>query len=194
MTDPYKVLGVAPNASDEDIKKAYRDLARKYHPDRYPDEALKRTAEEKMKEINAAYEEIQKIRQGKTGSFNGAYQSRPREPIYENIRRLITSGNISAAYQALLNIPEANRGAEWYYLYGVLSQKRGNYGDAMNCFERACRMDPSNMEYKQAYSAMNRRAGGYAGGYNVSNEQGCSTCDICSTLLILDCCFGSFCR
>ena len=55
MTDPYRVLGVDPNATDEDIKKAYRDLARKYHPDRYTDENLKRTAEEKMKEINEAY-------------------------------------------------------------------------------------------------------------------------------------------
>ena len=196
MTDPYKVLGISPNASDEDVKKAYRDLARKYHPDKYTDEALKRTAEERMKEINAAYDEILRTRQGKNGGRNGSYsyQSGARAPIYEQIRHMIVGGNLAAAYSRLMEIPEESRVAEWYFLLGVISQRQGNYGDAMNCFDRACRMDPENMEYRQAMNAMNRRAGSYSGGYNVGNEQGCSTCDICSTFLILDCCCRSMCR
>ena len=61
MNDPYKILGVSPNASDEDIKKAYRELARKYHPDKYRDSDISELANEKMKEVNAAYEEIQTL-------------------------------------------------------------------------------------------------------------------------------------
>ena len=64
MKNPYKVLGVDPNASDDEIKKAYRNLARKYHPDKYRDSDLADVAEEKMKEVNAAYEEIQQMRAG----------------------------------------------------------------------------------------------------------------------------------
>ena len=76
MNDPYKVLNVSPSASDEEVKKAYRDLARKYHPDNYHDNPLADLAQEKMKEINEAYEQIQKQR--RAGSGYGA----PRQSYY----------------------------------------------------------------------------------------------------------------
>ena len=53
--DPYKVLGVSPGASDEEVKKAYRELTKKYHPDLNPGDP---TAAEKMNESNAAYDQI----------------------------------------------------------------------------------------------------------------------------------------
>ena len=71
MNDPYKVLGVSPNATDEQIKTAYRELARKYHPDTYAGNPLSDLAEEKMQQINAAYDEIQRMRRG--GGQNGGY-------------------------------------------------------------------------------------------------------------------------
>ena len=79
MNDPYKVLNVSPSASDEEVKKAYRDLARKYHPDNYHDNPLADLAQEKMKEINAAYEEVQKSRSNRgdrgagSAASNGSY-------------------------------------------------------------------------------------------------------------------------
>lgn len=74
ITDPYKVLNIAPNASDEEVKKAYRDLARKYHPDHYHGTDLEHMAEEKMKEINEAYAVIQQQRKG--GGTQQGYSSR----------------------------------------------------------------------------------------------------------------------
>ena len=75
MTDPYRILGVSPSASDDEVKKAYRALAKKYHPDNYQDDPVREIANEKMKEINAAYEEIQKIRSQTSAFSRGSYGS-----------------------------------------------------------------------------------------------------------------------
>ena len=72
MRDPYEVLGISPDASDDEIKRAYRELARKYHPDNYQNNPLSDLAEEKMKEINEAYDAITKGRTG-GGSAQGGY-------------------------------------------------------------------------------------------------------------------------
>ena len=79
MNDPYKVLGVSPNATDEEIKSAYRNLAKKYHPDNYADSPLSSLASEKMKEINEAYDEITKAR--RSGQKAGSHRTPGRRPI-----------------------------------------------------------------------------------------------------------------
>lgn len=194
--DPYKVLGVAPNATDDEIKSAYRKLARKYHPDKYADGDLKELAEEKMKEVNAAYEEIQKIREN-GGSANGGYQNQggyeqnnsySGSPKFANIRRLINSGNISAAEAELNSINQGDRAAEWHYLMGCVLIKKGYYVDAQRMINTACAMDPSNREYAAARDRLNMQARGYGSGYNTANSGGCSGCDVCQGLLCADCC------
>ncbi len=189
--DPYKVLGVAPNASDDEIKTAYRKLARKYHPDKYADSDLKDLADEKMKEINSAYEEIQKMRAGggqSRGGYNTDSSGSSGRYNYSNIRRNIHTGNIGAAEAELNGVDMGDRAAEWHYLMGCVMVKKGYYNDAARMFDTACNMDPSNQEYRAARNQLRHNAGAYGGGYNTQNSGGCSGCDVCQGLICADCC------
>ncbi len=191
MNDPYKILGVSPNASDEDIKKAYRELARKYHPDKYRDSDLSELANEKMKEVNAAYEEIQKLRSGESayygsGTSYGSWQTGDSgSPKFARVRILINQGNIREAEEILLAADANDRAAEWNFLMGCVELKKGNSFDASRYFDTACSMDPSNAEY--ASMRMRMRSFGNMGGGGTA-VGGCSGCDICSTLICADCC------
>ena len=197
MNDPYKVLGVSPDASDDEIKKAYRQLARKYHPDKYRDSDLADLASEKMKEVNAAYEEIQNMRKngGSSSSSSGAgyggystgTSSSTGNPKYNEIRRLINASNVPEAERLLYEFHEGDRGAEWNFLFGCVLIKKGQFVDAQRYFDIACSMDPYNNEYKAARENLRRRASGYGGGYQTSRSGG-SCCDVCSTLICADCC------
>lgn len=195
MTDPYKVLGVTPAASDEDIKEAYRSLAKKYHPDQYADSPLKELADEKMKEINEAYDTITAQRKaGGPGARAGGYSA--YNPVggggssaFRDVRSLIMSGRIADAEQLLNGVPGERRNAEWYFLKGSVLYRRGWLEEAKDHFSQACRMDPGNGEYSAALNqAMNQGSGMY-GGYSPNMAAGgCNSCDMCSSLLCADCC------
>ena len=189
MTDPYKVLGVSPSASDDDIKKAYRELAKKYHPDNYTDSPLADIASEKMKEINQAYDEIQKIRLGAKTTFDGnkAYSDASGSSFAE-IRNMINSGNFAQAEVILDYISEEDRNAEWNFLKGCVLSRKGWYFDARRHFETACYMDPENTEYRAALERAKMDAGSTTGGYRtVRGGDECSICDMCQTLICADC-------
>ena len=190
MTDPYKILGVSKNASDDEIKKAYRELARKYHPDNYINNPLSDLVEEKMKEINEAYDQIQKER----NDNNYSRQSKSKRSTnysgeYATIRELIQTGRLGEAETMLNYIPNKDRNGEWNFLKGCILEKRGWYFDAQRFFEAACYMDPDNTEYQDALNKIRNTANSF-GGYRASNinRSGCSTCDICSSLMCADCC------
>ena len=199
MTDPYKVLGVSRDATDDDIKKAYRALARKYHPDNYAGSDLADLAGEKMKEINEAYDTIQKERANRTasggytgGGYGGSYAgstgstySGGGTAALNRVRMLINSGRFYEAGILLDSIPAGERGAEWNYLKGCTLLQRGWYHDAQKYFEIACYMDPANAEYQAALQNMRSSAGQY--GKTYANVGGCSTCDLCSGLVCADC-------
>ena len=180
MTDPYKVLGVAPDASDDEIKKAYRALIKKYHPDKYRDSDLADLANEKMKEINAAYEEIQQMRASGAKNSGNGNQSRggssANSPIYAQVRRLLNNGNVAAAEAKLWEVNEGDRIAEWNYLYACVLIKKGQYVDAQRFLDIACSMDPYNQEYRNAKEQLHRQANGYGGNYAPQQNVGCSCC------------------
>jgi curved DNA-binding protein CbpA len=188
MTDPYAVLGVSKNASDDEIKKAYRELARKYHPDNYADNPLSHLADEKMKEINDAYDAIMNSRRGGgNGSTGGGYNSNGG---FKDIRDMINRGQIDQAQVVLDGVPIEKRNAEWYFLSGMVQYRRGYFDSAYSSFATACRLDPTNAEYAEAYRRIQRESrGNYSGPYRSSgNMGGMDACDCCQTLICADCC------
>ena len=191
MNDPYKILGVSRDASDKEIKKAYRDLARKYHPDNYHDNPLADLAQEKMKEVNDAYNTITRMREG-GGDFTpggSSYRSSNISPESMKVRSAIQSGNLGLAEELLNAFPSKN--AEWNFLMGSLYYKKGWLDDAQRYFQTAVNMDPGNAEYRQALSVMNQAGGAYGPfGYGRphSNQSGCDACDCCMAMLCMNMC------
>ena len=193
MTNPYGVLGVSPSATDDEIKKAYRDLARKYHPDNYHDNPLSDLAQEKMKQINEAYDQINKERAG-GGSARSAYgtwgagSSSSTTPEFQRIREAINRNDLDTA-ESLLN-QSRDRGAEWNFLMGSLFYKRGWLDEARSYFQTAVNLDPSNSEYANALSMM--QGGGYAyrpyGGSRSVAGSDCDMCDVCRALICMNMC------
>lgn len=191
MNDPYAVLGVSSSASEEEIKRAYRDLVKKYHPDNYANNPLADLAEAKMKEVNEAYDAIMKAR------TQGGYQSARRERVWrwpdlQPGRRPLQQSHADSGAPA--HCPEQSGGG------GTDSpeypgQQRGvvlPYGQYRlppgldgRCPARIsgppANMDPNNMEYRQAMNSMGMQArrGTYGGGDDIAN--------LCTTLCCLNC-------
>ena len=195
MNDPYKVLGIQPNATDDEVKAAYREMARKYHPDNYANNPLSELAQEKMQEINEAYDTIIRMRkQGGTGGAGAAYGGYAGgNSRFRDIRTMIQTGRILDAEMLLDGVPSDSRDAEWYFLKGSVLYKKGWLEDAYNHFTTANRMDPTNGEYRAAVNQMNAQR--QNGGYRTVSQQhagGCTGCDVCSGLICADCCCECF--
>ncbi len=197
--DPYKVLGVTPQTSDDDVKRAYRELARKYHPDTYVNNPLADLAEARMKEINQAYDMLTKsggtAHGGRSTYQNngGGQQQQGGNPQYGQVRAAINSGNLALAEHLLQNMQ--TRDAEWHFLMGVTYMRKGWYDEARQHVETACSMNPSNPEYQTMRNNLSMGAG--YGGYRPMQAGGAncnSFCmqSLCLTCLCNGCCGGCF--
>lgn len=210
MENPYEVLGVRQGASEEEIKKAYRELVKKYHPDQYRDNPLASLAEEKLKEINEAYDYLTKNKNGEFGnysytensgsgsSYSGNYGSSGE---FNQARAYISSGNLAQAEQLLNRI--SNRTAEWYFLMGMIDVNKGWYSEGYNNIQTAVRMDPDNFEYRQvlnqiknANTAYTQRpySGGFQRTYGGNNPDLCTICSWLYCTDLLCSCLGGGCR
>lgn len=176
ISDPYKVLGVTPQASDDEIKKAYRRLSRQYHPDANVNNPNKDKAEEKFKEIQTAYDQVIKYReggdsyqnassdpfggQGPFGGFGGfGGQSSYGQSGYNQsgygqeesnemkaALNYINAGYYKEAFTVLESIPD--RDAKWYYYNALANAGAGNNINAINSAKQAVSMEPDNMQYR----------------------------------------------
>ncbi len=193
--NPYEVLGVKQGASQEEIKAAYRKLVKQYHPDQYGDNPLKDLAQEKLTEVNKAYDMLKNGGGNSGGTYSSNYSSNSNSNYnsgysnnvasYAEIRRLIQMRNNIEAERRLNAM--SNRDAEWHFLYGAVQLNKGWFDSALSNIERACQMDPNNFEYRQSLNQLKMRAGGYANPYRTA-QGGVDACTCCNNLICADCC------
>ena len=203
MRDPYQVLGIPSTATDEEVKKAYRNLARKYHPDNYHDNPLEDLAQERMKEINEAYETIRTQRKaaqsggqsygGYTGGYSQGYNAGAYGGVWQRVRLAISQGNLNLA-EELLNAQTDHNG-EWNFLKGAVCYKRGWMDEARRYYETAVQMDPGNAEYQRALDMLNGNGAAYRpngyGHVTTGNCAGDNCSSLCAAWACMNCLFGS---
>ena len=194
MRNPYEVLGVSPSATNEEVRNAYRELAKKYHPDNYVGSPLADMAEERMKEINEAYDEILRMRtsgsSGSTGTGSSSgytYSGSGYDSVYSQARTAINRGDYKTAESLLNGVDQTKRGAEWFFLKGCILVHRGYYFDAMRYIDRACELDPGNREYSTLRDNLRVQSQNYGSVNSRPHDNGCNMCDICSFLICMDC-------
>jgi len=193
FSEAYEILGVREGASEDEIRRAYRDLVKKYHPDQYVNNPLSDLAAEKLKAINEAYDVLTK-KEGASSGSSGSSSGRARysggsssysgeyAADFARVRQLLSANNLNAAETVLQGIPLQN--AEWCYLYGIIQMRRGAYDSARDYLSRASSMDPGNTEYRNAYEAITRSYRSYG----APRDGGMDMCQVCQTLWCMDCC------
>ena len=183
MTNPYEYLGLNRNATEQQVMDAYRSIAASIQNSSATDEERNN----RMNELNEAYDYVLNEIRGTGAYYNNANSSYNQGASqFFDVRQRINSGRIDDAETILDGIPNNMRSAEWYYLKGMIHQRRGWLNEAYHCYQTACRMEPSNSEYAAAFNSMNTNANG---GYRTSRHSSdCDTCDICQGLICADCC------
>ena len=203
MIDPYKVLGVSFDATDDEIKKAYRTLSRKYHPDANINNPLKEEAEAKFKEVQQAYQQIMDERErGYSGSSGGFAPQQGTAGNSESDIHLRAAANYiqSGHYKEALNVLDGirERGALWYFYSASANSGMGNNVTALEHAREAVRLEPDNMQYQMMLSRLQGTGGWYqqrqsAYGYPVMGGN-----DLCMKLCIANvvcnlCCGSGIC-
>lgn len=188
MNNPYEVLGLKEGCSKEEIKSAYRELVKKYHPDQYAQNPLRDLAEEKLRDINEAYDYLMKnTADSNFSSFNAKTSNGSQgygSTQYNDIRNDLNNGNMSAAEEKLNR--SGSRTAEWYFLKGMVSLKKGWYDDAYSNIANACRMEPNNLEYRRVFNSLQTNNNTYRQPYYGRGNSDGNLCDICMTLWCAD--------
>ncbi len=184
--NPYKILEINENATPEQIKQAYRHLVKKYHPDKYIDNPLNSLADEKMREINAAYDMLTGENAAKHTSSSSTNYSGSIN--FSKICQMINANQYDKAMTSLDNM--SKRPAEWYYLKGACMMGKGWYAQAQNFYNMAYQMEPNNIQYQKAAQSMYNSNQNFNSQANIGGSD-CSLCNICSCMICSDCCCES---
>lgn len=202
MFDPYQVLGIPRGASDEEIKKAYRNLSRKYHPDANINNPNKAQAEEKFKQVQQAYDQIMKEKEqgtfGGYGNFGfGGYQGRPNESSdYENYMRAAANYIQSRHFKEALNVLNSisERNGMWYYYSAIANNGLGNNVVALQHAKQAVAMEPGNFQYHQLVQQLEGGGMWYRDMQQPYRQYTMGGSDFCMKLcianMICNCCCG----
>lgn len=212
MSDPYKVLGIDRNATDDEVKTAYRKLSRKYHPDANINNPNKEKAEEMFKLVQQAYDQIMNERKNGGATYNnngyggfgdfggfgngygGSYNNRntsyrQEDSYYSAAANYINNGRFNEALNVLNNISDRN--AQWYFLSALANNGVGNNVLALDMAKTAVRMEPNNTTYQRLVQTL--ESGGewynerqYSYGGDKGNMFCCS--DPCTTLCLMNLC------
>lgn len=201
IDDPYRVLGVSRDASDEEIKQAYRQLAKKYHPDLNPGD---QEAARRMQEVNAAYEQIKNPEKAQPqpggygyDPFGGAYRrqsyaEQSDDQYQQAAQQYIRFNRFREALNTLQNSHQ--RDARWYYLSALANDGLGNQVTALEHIRRAVSMEPDNPEYLNALNYMEHGGADYrqtAGNFQGFSMGGSPCMNLCMCYLVnLFCCGG----
>lgn len=192
MNDPYEVLGVPRNASQEEIKAAYRKLAKQYHPDKYVGNPLSDLASEKFKEINEAYEALTGGNNASdSSSYSGGASYGGRNTYssagtFAQVRNLINLNSLDEAERIL--DASSDRPAEWFFLKGSLYIRRGWHDQGVNFLRQAVNMDPSNSEYRRTLNSIESQRQQYRNMGGRMTTDSTSMCNCCGNLICADCC------
>lgn len=185
VNNPYEVLGVSKNASNDEIKKAYRQLCKKYHPDSYVNNPLSDLAEEKFKEVQAAYDQIMKEREsGSSYSYSQSSGGSQETVELQAVRNYINARRFQEALRVLENI--GNRSAMWYYYSAIANMGIGNNLVAVDHAKQAAAMEPNNMEYVNFANQLQFRGQQYHTMGNGYGRQSHGTGNLCCDLWCLD--------
>ena len=217
--DPYQVLGVSPDASDEEIKKAYRELTKKYHPDLNPGDE---NAARKMNEINSAYDQIKngvaqqtpfgggtRSQQYGTGyaepgawgswggwnawsGWNGAQTQQNERSEYTAAKNYIRNGMYREAINALSGVPVTERDGRWYYLNAGANMYLGNKVTALENAKRAVEIEPGNEEYRRLLGQL-QGGGDFYESYSTGYRSGINPGTLCMSLCAFNFCVGPLC-
>ncbi len=191
MRDPYEVLGIQRGASKDEIKAAYRKLAKQYHPDMHVDNPLKDLAQEKFIEVQEAYDQLTNASSSSynSSSYNSGsntYSNNSSGSNFQTVRQYINFGNYQQAMYALDDINTRN--AEWNFLMGVCYVNLGSAAKGMEFVKTAMRMEPNNIEYKNYLNQILGMQRAYqTRTYNYSRG-GNSDLSCCTQLICADCC------
>ncbi|MCR5135961.1 MAG: J domain-containing protein [Oscillospiraceae bacterium] len=222
VSNPYQVLGVSPDASDEEIKKAYRELTKKYHPDLNPGDEH---AAQMMNDVNAAYDQIKSGAAAQQSSYAGGYGStggyqyqtysdpfgaygnpwggawqysqqytqQTERSEYTAAKNYIRNGMYREALTALSSVPPEERDGKWYYLCAGANMYLGNRIAALDAAKKAVQLEPDNLEYQQLLRQL-QTGGDFYDNYRVRYTNGLSTNRLCLTLCAANLCLGPMCR